>query len=68
MTNVIKGSRLSTFGVLKLMCKKILGSTVNYTCLDASPHYEDLWLMEINMFPMGVGLLKIWLTRHISME
>ena len=67
MTNVIKGSRLSTFGVLKLMCKNILGSTVNYTCLDASPHYEDLWLMEINMFPM-VGLLKIWLTRPISME
>ena len=49
------------------MCKNILGSTVNYTCLDASPHYKDLWLMEINMFPM-VGLLKIWLTRPISME
>ena len=77
MTNLIK-CVLASIGLLKLRCKNNLGSTcrlylqiilVDYTLLNASPQYEDTWLMEINMFPnRWQVLLKNWVTSPVSKE
>ena len=51
---VLVRSRLSKVGILKLMCKNIMGSTcLMILVLDPSPHQEGPRLIDIYMFPMG---------------
>ena len=51
---VLARSRLSKVEILKLMCKNIMCSTcLVMLVLDASPHQEGPWLIDIYMFPMG---------------